>query len=291
MKSPCYSHDLAVIGGDMRQVYLVERFVQSKRQVCHYALCQKTDKGHCADSLEGVCDAAPYIICPIPFSKNGNIFQSASQQALRIDQLLDHLRPSQSFFAGCIPGDFRAAAEKKGVRVFDLMEDTQLSIFNTLATAEGTICEAIKRSPVNLHHSSCAVLGYGKCGSTLVSYLRGMSCHVYAFSDQAEERVRAALIADQAGDLETFGECAGAFDFVFNTIPCLVVDAEILGKMKRSVTIVDIASAPGGVDHAAAEKLGLSSVLCPGLPGKYAPSSSAGAIKEVIDRILKEWKR
>lgn len=288
MKSPCYSYDLAVIGGDMRQVYLTEKLVQSKRKICHYALCQATDKGHCADSLSEVCSAAPYIICPIPFSKNGNILQSAPQQALRIDQLLDHLRPNQSFFAGCIPGDFRAAAEGKGVRVFDLMEDTQLSIFNTLATAEGAICEAIKRSPVNLHHSSCAVLGCGKCGSTLLAYLKGMFCHVYAVSDQAGERARAALIADQTGDLEAFGECAGAFDFVFNTIPSLVVDAKTLGKMKRSVTIVDIASAPGGVDHAAAERLGLSAVLCPGLPGKYAPSSSAGAIKEVIDRILKE---
>ncbi len=288
MKSPCYDHDLAVIGGDMRQVYLVEMFVQSGKQVCHHALCQATDKGHCIDTLSEVCSAAPYIICPIPFGKNGNVLQSAPQQALRIDQILDHLSPGQAFFAGCIPGDFRKEAEEKGVRVYDLMEDTQLALFNTLATAEGAVCEAIKRSPVNLHHSSCAVLGYGKCGSTLTAYLKGMFCHVYAVSDQADERAKAALIADQAGDLEAFGECASAFDFVFNTIPSLVVDTRTLGKMKRSVTIVDIASAPGGIDHAAAEELGLSSVLCPGLPGKYAPSSSAGAIKEVIDRILKE---
>ena len=66
MKSPCYDHDLAVIGGDMRQVYLVEMFVQSGKQVCHHALCQATDKGHCIDTLSEVCSAAPYIICLLP---------------------------------------------------------------------------------------------------------------------------------------------------------------------------------------------------------------------------------
>lgn len=286
MESLCYAYDFAVIGGDMRQVYLAGELARDGRKVCHYALCQETACGYQADLLSQACDLAPSIICPIPMSKNGNICQSALSQALPIEQLLAHLRPGQTFFAGCVPDGFKEEAIGRGVRVVDLMEDTGLALFNTLATAEGAICEAIKRSPINLHKSRCAVLGYGKCGCTLVSYLKGMFCQVQVFSEQDGERARAALVADGAGDLSALEKSAGDYDFIFNTIPARVVDAGILGKMKPSVTIIDIASAPGGVDLAAAEGAGRDAVLCPGLPGKYAPSSSAGAIKEVIEKVL-----
>lgn len=289
MKSPIHAYDRAVIGGDMRQVYLAEELTQLKKQVCHYALCKEPREGHRTESLFHACQATPVIICPIPFSKNGDdLNQSASAQALPIEQLLSHLSPGQTLFAGCIPKRFRGLAEEKGVRVHDLMENVQLALFNTLATAEGAICEAIKRSPVNLHHSACAVLGYGKCGRTLAAYLKGMFCSVHVYSDQPGECAQAALVADQTGDLEAFDVQVKAFDFVFNTIPAPVLGEETLRKMKQSVTIIDIASAPGGVDFAAAQEQGLDAVLCPGLPGKYAPFSSARAVREAIERILKE---
>ena len=78
------------------------------------------------------------------------------------------------------------------------------------------------------------------------------------------------------------------YDFIFNTIPALVLTAPLLKKMKPQVTIIDIASAPGGVDFAAASELNLCARLAPGLPGKYAPASSARAIKETIEIMLKE---
>lgn len=294
MKHP---YDYAVIGGDMRQVYLAEELAQGSNRICCYALCKTTDAHRCSDtsyvavaaSLNEICSTSDCIICPIPFCRNGAFLnQSSFDEALSIDRLLSYLKPGQWFFAGCIPDNFKSAAERKGVQVYDLMDNTSLSFFNTIATAEGAICEAIMRSPVNLHQSSCAVLGYGKCGRTLAHVLKGMFCHVYAVSEQEKERAEASLIADGTGSMKDFRTFAGKFDFIFNTIPSVVVTSELLANMKRSVTIIDIASAPGGVDFAAAKQLGINAVLCPGLPGKYAPSSTAKAIKQTIERILKE---
>lgn len=288
-----YQYDYSVIGGDIRQVYLVEELAQHTNRICCYALCSSPNERHCssvsvyeAASLTESCSASPCIVCPIPFSRNGPFLnQSAFDENLSIYQLLSNLRPGQSFFAGCIPDDFKATAEEIGVHVFDLMSDPSLSLFNTIATAEGAICEAIKRSPINLHQSSCAILGYGRCGRTLSHYLKGMFCNIYVASIQAEECAQAALIADKTGTLQNFGSCVGEFDFIFNTIPSMVVPSRLLEKMKSSVTIIDIASAPGGVDFTAARELGISAVLCPGLPGKYAPVSSARAVKETIEKI------
>lgn len=289
-----YQYDYSVIGGDVRQVYLAEELAQHTNRICCFALCSSPNERHCssvssvyeAASLTESCSASPCIVCPIPFSRNGPFLnQSAFDENLSIYQLLSNLRPGQSFFAGCIPDDFKTTAEEIGVHIFDLMSDPSLSLFNTIATAEGAICEAIKRSPINLHQSSCAILGYGRCGRTLSHYLKGMFCNICVVSRQAEECAQAALIADKTGTLQDFESYVDEFDFIFNTIPSMVVPSRLLEKMKSSVTIIDIASAPGGVDFNAARELGISAVLCPGLPGKYAPVSSARAVKETIKKI------
>lgn len=292
-----YSYDYAVIGGDRRQVYLAEELTHSENHICCYALCAAADERRCSDtslittvtSLAEACSRSACIICPIPFCKNGTFLnQSAFSENLPVNLILSSLSAGQTFFAGCIPENFRSAAADMNVHVFDLMKDPTLPFYNSIATAEGAVCEAIKRSPFNLHQSSCAVLGYGKCGRTLSTYLKGMFCHVCVISNQEEELAQAALIADRTGTLKDFETYAKDFDFIFNTIPSAVVNSRLLAKMKSSVTIVDIASAPGGVDFAAAQELGLCAALCPGLPGKYSPASSARAIKEIIEKNLKE---
>lgn len=293
-----FPYDYAIIGGDLRQVYLAGELARCGSHICHYALCTPADEQQCSDtaltnsvsSLEEACRCSACIICPIPFCKNGTFLnQSAFSENLPVNLILSNLNSGQTIFAGYIPENFRSAATDMGIHVFDLMKDSSLSFYNSIATAEGAICEAIMRSPFNLHQSSCAVLGYGKCGRTISNYLKGMFCQIYVASDQETERAQAALIADQTGTLKEFETCAGNFDFIFNTIPSSVVPFRILEKMKKTVTIIDIASAPGGVDFDAAQKLGIRAALCPGLPGKYAPASSARAIKEIIEKNLKEY--
>lgn len=344
-----YQYDYAVIGGDMRQVYLVEELAHHTNRICHYALCAAPDIQQAtrqsiqlaptpnmqltsppnvqlasspnvqlapspnvqlasppnvqpkplhrsdityvaaAASLSEICTTSSCIIGPIPFSKKETFLnQSVSNEDIPINQILSYLSPGQSFFAGCIPEDFKADALKLGIHVHDLMQNSSLSYFNSIATAEGAISEAITLSPINLHQSSCAVLGYGKCGRTISHYLKGMFCRTFVVARKEEDRASAALTADRTGTLEDFEKYVENFDFIFNTIPTTVVTSNFLSRMKSSVTIIDIASNPGGVDFTAANELGIRALLCPGLPGKYAPSSSARAIKETIEQILKE---
>lgn len=292
-----HPYDYAVIGGDLRQVYLAEKLANQKKHVCHYALCSPPDARRCADissvtaidSLDEICRISSCIIGPIPFCKKGNFLnQSVLDKDLPVSQILSNLNSGQYFFGGCIPKDFKATAQDKGVHVFDLMDIPSLALFNSIATAEGAICEAIKRSPLNLHQSSCAVLGYGTCGRMLAYYLNGMFCNLYVAARKENDRAEASLLGAKTGSLEDFETRAGTFDFIFNTIPSVVINSHVLAKMKNTITIIDIASAPGGVDFASAQKLGINAALCPGLPGKYAPASSAEAIKETIERIFKE---
>lgn len=288
-------YDYAVIGGDLRQVYLAEELAKSQKRTIYHALIkppkQLSDTTFLvsAPSIETAIHSARCIICPIPFSKDGlYLNQNVLEKPLSLDALLDMLTTKQAFFAGCIPDEFKITANEKGVFTYDFMKNNSLALFNTIATAEGAICEAIQKSPRNLHHSKCAVLGYGKCGRTITNYLKGTFCNVSVFSQEEDELALADTIADNTFFLCELERHVDEFDFIFNTIPAKVLTDNILHKMKNSVTIIDIASAPGGVDYEAAQKLGINASLCLGLPGKYSPYSCAKSIINVIKNNLKE---
>ena len=80
----------------------------------------------------------------------------------------------------------------------------------------------------------------------------------------------------------------GDFDLIFNTVPALVLDASRLRETKEDCVILELASAPGGVDYDAARALGRRVVRAPGLPGRVAPRSAAAAIRDSVYHILEE---
>ena len=163
-----YHYDYTVIGGDMRQVYLTEELAKSSGRICHFALCGVPDERlfsgaasvTAAASLKEACGLSPCIIGPIPLCRNGSFLnQTAFPDPIPIDLLFSGLRPGQALFGGCIFPGQQTVLQEKGVRAFDLMEDLTFSYYNTIATAEGAICEAIRQSPRNLRHSDCAAPG------------------------------------------------------------------------------------------------------------------------------------
>lgn len=278
-------YDFAVIGGDLRQAVLPQLLTVRGSRVCHYALCRPVDDPGChpVSSLKEAVLCSENIIAPIPMSKNNKELNHQVQAGdLCLSSLVSFFSKDQNFFAGCIPEKFREAAYTRNVNVFDLMDSEELSTFNSIATAEGAIAEAIIKSGRNLHKSSCLILGYGRCAKTLTACLRGMFCHTTVCARKPQAIAEAAVLADTAVNISCLEAHLDEFDFIFNTIPAPVLTKEHLVKMQKHVTIIDIASAPGGVDFAAAARLKISAFLCPGLPGKYAPVSSAQAIADTI---------
>lgn len=80
----------------------------------------------------------------------------------------------------------------------------------------------------------------------------------------------------------------GEFDIIFNTVPSLILDEEVLKNARKDSLIIDLASKPGGVDFDAAKDLGLRVIWALSLPGKVAPVTSGTIIKDTIMNIIKE---
>ena len=78
------------------------------------------------------------------------------------------------------------------------------------------------------------------------------------------------------------------FHFIFNTAPALVLDGTRLREVREDCVILDLASAPGGVDQQEAQRLSLRASAALGLPGKTAPRTAAAAIRDSVYHILEE---
>lgn len=287
-------YDFGIIGGDLRQVYMAQILAEQGYRVCVYGLCKEISQDMqtnvksgepvlCEKSMADAVQKSGIIIAPIPMTKNKkDLNNQAGKDDLGLNELAEALKEGQYFFAGCIPDGFRDKAADNGVVCCDFMKKEELAIYNSIATAEGAIAEAIQKSPLNLHRSECLVLGYGKCGKTLAAYLKGMFCRVTVCARRPDVRSEASILADEVISFDDIPDNLKQYSFIFNTIPNMIMDRSLLMSVKKQAIIIDIASAPGGVDFTAAKELGIPAWLCPGLPGKYAPESSARTMTDVL---------
>ena len=232
----------AVLGSDKRQEYL-SRLLQ--------------EDGY---SVTNVSDAE-IVLLPIPL--------------IPVEEVLENIPHCRMLFAGCIPKEFERKANARGIDCLDYMQDETFIYQNTIATAEGAIAEAILHSPENLTLASCLVIGYGHCGQTLVSLLEQFHCHITVCDKEKEARARACVHADVCISPSGLAAVLPNVSYIFNTAPALVLDKKLLPSVRRDACILDLASAPGGVDYEAASALECKASLLPGLPGKYAPKASA----------------
>lgn len=279
------TYDFAVIGGDLRQVYIAEDLSSRGFSVLLYGLenlCSKAGMEH-AKSLAQAIDSSKVILTPIPFTKNGiHILSVDTKPDLTPEILCTHLKKGHKLYGGCFTKDVRSFCEAGGIYYNDFMEEEEVTLFNTIATAEGTIAEAIISSGGNLHGSSCLILGYGRCAKTLAEKLKILCGELTVAARSPLAIAQAKTSSFNALALPELTNVISEYDYIFNTVPALVLDRGLLEKTKQDVTIIDIASAPGGVDFTAAKELSRNARLCLGLPGKYAPKASAAFLTRYL---------
>ena len=282
---------ISVVGGDLRIVKLVEMLTEDQVEVYVYGLEQaeslmKNEKVNKCQSLEEAIQQSDIIIGSIPLSSNGeDINMPFSENKLTIQELIPRLT-NKTFIAGRIKDEIYQKAVNSNI--IDLLKREELTVLNTISTAEGAIQIAMEETTRTLHGSNILVMGFGRVSKILANMLKGIGANVYCETTKTVSCswIKAygytpILLNDIDGQL-------GKFDIIINTIPHLILDDKKLDLVKKDCVIIDLASNPGGVDKTAAKQKGLKFVWALSLPGKVAPITSAEFIKETIYNILKE---
>ncbi len=266
------------IGGDQRQQYAAQYLMRQG--------CSVTTAEDCPE-FERMVEAADYIVLPLPVSRDGiRINSPMSIAPLTLKKVIRALDESKTVFAGMPSKDLEVELSCKDIKLYDYYKNEALAILNSISTAEGVIHEAIGSMSIDLHGSKVAVFGYGKASSALARRLVALGAQVWAFA--RSERDRAAAEADncKAIPLDSISSQNIAFDLVVNTVPAPVVTEKFIKSLPKSCLIIEIASAPFGVDFTAAEAEGIRVIRCPSLPGMYSPKSAGEAIARTILNIV-----
>ena len=147
---------------------------------------------------------------------------------------------------------------------------------------------AMEESEKTLFGSNNLILGYGRCGKILAHTLKGLGANVSVSYRKQLDLAYISAYNYNPVKFDDVEKVIGKYDFIFNTIPALVLNKNVLNCVSKNATIIDIAQAPGGVDYNYARSIGLRALYCPGLPGRIAPVTAAEILKEAVETIVAE---
>lgn len=205
-----------------------------------------------------------------------------------INELKSYLTPEHLIIGGSLPAILTEALDKKGISYIDLLRNNAAAIENAVSTAEGAIAKAIMKSTINLNNSRCLILGYGRCGKIMAQKISGLGADIFIASTNKENRALAKSYGFSLCDYTSLRESMETFDFIFNTVPEQILTEDYLSRINPDVTIIDIASAPGGLDYDYVTQHQINAYLYLGIPGKVSPKSSGIILAETVIEFLKE---
>lgn len=249
-----------VLGEEKRQCYLAQMLRKEGHEVMEAMSYQP-----------GYHDA---ILLPVP------------QSAVFFEENKEKFQKGQVIYGCNLPESALFFANEKGFRVVDYYKEDGVAERNAVATAEGAVSEALINGCASIQGSRCLVVGYGTCGAALAAKLSQWKADVTIMERKEQKRERAKSYGYHACSFEAPKDTMQKYDFIFNTVPALVLTKERLEGVNPEVCIIDIASRPGGTDFDYCKEKSIFAKLCLGLPGIYAPKSSAGILMEVIKKTI-----
>lgn len=285
--------NLSVIGGDLRIVKLIEMLCNDDYKVYTYGLEKAENLNQIQNvvrcsTLEDAINASTVIIGSIPLSSNKqDINTPFSNETISIQNLFSKMS-RKHFITGSVSEDLIKLSEKNNFEITDIMKREELSILNTISTAEGAIQIAMQETLTTVHGSNVLVMGFGRIGKILAKMLNGIGANVTCEARKEPDIAWIKAYGYTPIHLDNLDSHLSEFDIIFNTIPTIILDKDKLSKIKKECLVIDLASNPGGVDRDAASDLGIKTIWALALPGKVAPLTSAEFLKKTIYNVLKE---
>ena len=279
-----------IAGGDLRAVYLANRLAEDGFSVSAFALAVKELSSKVTVSTDlsesGNCDT---VILPLPAAdKEGFLNAPFLKEKIPFSELLEKLTPKTMLIGGKMTEETKKFCQERKIPWEDYYEREEFTVRNASLTAEAAVALALELLEESIQGTRVLILGHGRIGRLLLAMLKALDANVTVaarrFSDLAWIRSEGGIPLE----FRRLREKLGDFRVVFNTVPALVLKKEELELLNGDTILIDLASAPGGVDFEAAKERGIEAKKALGLPGKFAPKTAGTIVYETVLHILKE---
>ncbi len=248
----------------------------------------------CSDPASAVTGSRA-VILPLPASVDGVRVHclppsdgAEFHTDLRLTELMEMLPLGTLLLAGKPSDVLKSMARNANVKLIDYYDCEEVQIKNAIPTAEGAIAIAMEGLPITLFGAEAVILGYGRIGQRLAAVLHALGAHVTVAARSQHDLTWASVAGYNAADLNTFLHSPSKPDVIFNTIPAPILTKDVLGALPASTILIELASAPGGIDPTAAKNAVQRILRAPSLPGRVAPVSAGKILFETVVRILAE---
>lgn len=273
---------ILLIGGDKRSLYLRAYF--ERRGFFTYGFAQK--KGEPL-ALGRTLLQKPYtaVLLPLPVTRDGEtVCTPLWDGALPLAELCRLLPKGARVLGGQVPRAFSEQLLAGGRTVFDYYTETVVQK-NADLTARGVL-QVLRENGCAPNGARVVVTGFGRVArATAKALLAKGAAPLVAARRQAALQEARTLGAD-AVLLADFLTAPGSFDALVNTIPAPLFSESVLQRCPPDALYLETASAPYGLDLAAAKRLGRRAVLASSLPGRYFPQAAAEILGAAAESLL-----
>ncbi|MEG0664631.1 MAG: dipicolinate synthase subunit DpsA, partial [Clostridia bacterium] len=286
-----------VFGGDQRYVELCNLLCQRGKKVYAFGYDRQLNFDSqvilCGD-ITAFLKQCDVIIFPLPITKDKvNLFTPLSSKNYPLQKIFFEMKDSIAVknnfvFGGKISQGVLEDAKEAGIDLKDYLTREDFAIYNAVPTAEGAIQIAMEQLQKTIATCNILLMGFGRISCVLAKMLKGIGANVTVCARKSHQLAWAEIADCNVFNIKQLDIHLEKFDIIMNTIPTIYLTAEMLELIKKDCLIIDLASAPGGVDFISANQLKLNVINAQSLPGKVAPITSGKIIMDVVETMCDE---
>ncbi len=273
------NENIMIIGGDCRFSYMKKNLEKSG-----YSVKRIYPGEYRADDFS----ACSLFILPVPVSRdNININTPMAGETFYFGDFIRLLPEGATVAGGMILPEWEAKLKEKNIKVFDYYKDETLTVKNAVPTAEGVIGILINSLPATVNGLKCAVTGYGRCAKEICRKLKCLGADVTVAARSDKNLTEASSDSMNICRLSEFHKLCSDMNAIINTVPARVIDESIISNLQSDTVVIEIASAPFGIDFNCAERYNINVIKAGSLPGRTAPETAG---KIICDTVLQFYR-
>ena len=290
---------IALLGGDLRQYVAAVGLARKGWNICLWGMenaVVSDPRITISKDLQQALDGCMSVVLPLPTTTDGvtlNCPLGTLHQPIHLMDLMDMIVPGTLVIGGRLPSVFQKESTERGIRCIDYDSFESFQMENAYLTAEAAVGIAMNHLNAALRDASFAITGFGRIGKHLAALLKKFGAEVTVAARKSSDLALAQsfgckTVSLQGSEDKQVLALRNGFDVIYNTVPCWLFGRTFLEQADPHIFLIDLASAPGGVDICAAKEFGTNVLWATSLPGKYAPRSAGNLICSCVDEILQK---
>lgn len=288
------TNKVIVLGGDKRTIHMIQKFATVGIHVVAIGF-DEIQFNHAHIKKEKIADVIFADVKAVILPVGGTDQRGKVVAKYTLDELIftdfhaEQLSKDAVIYTGIASSYLDKMTQKHKLTCVPLFKRDDIAILNSIPTAEGTLQIAIEQTDVTIHQSNTLIIGFGRIAMTMARLFKAVGAHVTVVARSGENKARIIEMGCSHLSFDEIKDHIATFDVCINTVPATVITEKIIDQMSSKLLVIDVASAPGGIDFIYAKQSGIRTIHALGIPGKTAPITAGHILADIlVDLIQKQ---